>query len=410
MLDSSWPPTPKRQLEKIIFSGGGYHHETNQLRGITKPSSSIGLFKENTDIFFFWIDEQGNILVEAKSHLNNYGLHANNDYSLEKKPGEFRIIVLGDELTAATTASRSWPGILQEVLNSRSGGRSARSVSVINFGHLDTGFPQWAYILEQRGLRFNPDLVLVNIAPHDFQRTFPPVSPSPNYLYLPVKEPSGTTAITVFSHVEGLPSPGNPHCQPSALLSFWAPLEAVRSPAIMREYRQETIRLAFEARKNDILSGKAALPFASVARSIAWQAAIPMKKIVRSCWSYHVAYRKAATSSRHGLEIEQASKYLNRIASLRIPLIVLRNPWPQDFEPRQPYYDGLFKELERVNPEIRVINMKQFMPFGCVADAFDEIDCCYSRYAKEKWTEHGHKVYANAVANFLEWYFARQPK
>jgi hypothetical protein len=89
---------------------------------------------------------------------------------------------------------------------------------------------------------------------------------------------------------------------------------------------------------------------------------------------------------------------------------VLRNPWPQDFEPRQPCYGALFRELERVNPEIRVFDMKQFMPFGCVADAFDEIDCCYSRYAKEKWTEHGHMVYANTVANCLESYLARHSK
>ena len=389
--------------------GGGYHHETNQLRGSTKPSSSIGLFKENTDIFFFWMDEQGNILVEAKSHLNNYGLHDNCDYSLEKQPGEFRIIVLGDELTAATTSSRSWPGILQEVLNSRNGGRNTRTVSVINLGHLDTGFPQWAYILEQRGLRFNPDLILVNIAPHDFQRTFPPISPSPNYLYLTVKASSGTTAITVFSHVEGLPGQGNSH-QPSALLSFWTSLDSARNPSIMREYRQETIRLAFETRKNDILSGRAAFPFASFARSMVRFVTIPMKKIVRACWGDNIAYRMTGTSSRDGVEINQASTYLNRIASHGIPLLVLRNPWPQDFEPRQPQYDGLFKELARVNPEIKVINMKRFMPVGSGADAFDEINCCYSRYAKEKWTDHGHRVYADAVANCLESCLAKQPR
>src|SRR5437867_23225 len=358
--------------------GGGYHHETNQLRGITKTSSTVGLFKENTDIFFFWIDEHGNILLEAKSHLNNYGLHDNRDYSLEKRHGEFRIIVLGDELAAATTASRSWPGLLQEVLNSRNRGRIARSFSVINFGHLDTGFPQWAYILEQRALRFKPDLILVNIAPHDFQRTFSPVTPSPNYLYLPVKEPNGTTAITVFPYVEGLPILTNPHCQPSVLLSFWVTLEAVRSPTIMREYRQETIRLAFEARKNEILSGKGTFMFASLARAIACQVTMPIKQFVRSHRNYNIAYRRAAKSSHHRLELEQASKYLNSIASHGIPVMVLRNPWPQDFESSQPSYDGLFNQLEQLNPEIKIINMKQFMPFGRVNDPFDEIDCCYS--------------------------------
>src|SRR5439155_16421128 len=105
-----------------------------------------------------------------------------------------------------------------------------------------------------------------------------------------------TTAITVFPYVQGLPSVTNPQCQPSALLPFWVTLEAVRSPTIMREYRQETIRLAFEARKNEILSGKATFPFDSLAQAIAWQVTIPIKEVVRSLWNYNVACRRAVKS------------------------------------------------------------------------------------------------------------------
>ena len=145
-----------------------FYHNSDVVRNIGIPSSKIGLFKENRDIYFWWFSSDGNVIHENVMHTNNVGLISRNDYSVRRQNDEFRIAVLGDEMTGATTARVSWPDFLETFLNHESGANL--NFRVYNFGHLDTGVHEWRHIWEARARNLDVDLVIVNLADHSLVR------------------------------------------------------------------------------------------------------------------------------------------------------------------------------------------------------------------------------------------------
>jgi hypothetical protein len=53
-------------------------------------------------VTFWQFDGTGGILREGSFHLNHAGLISHSDDTPEPRPGEFRIVVLGDESAADT--------------------------------------------------------------------------------------------------------------------------------------------------------------------------------------------------------------------------------------------------------------------------------------------------------------------
>jgi len=140
-------------------------------RGRVKTNAELGHMKPDQDVSFWWFDGMGNVLHEATFHTNNVGLMSKNAYNPDPKPGEFRIVVLGDEMTAASTAAIQWPDLLESEMNSDPAVRAQLgTVRVFNFGHPDMSVAQMATAWEQRARRFKPDMVLVNIVYHSFDR------------------------------------------------------------------------------------------------------------------------------------------------------------------------------------------------------------------------------------------------
>lgn len=148
--------------------GEGYDYLSDPLRSIDVPSSQKGLFKENRDIYFWCFDTHGTVISENVFHQNNFGLVSRRDCTAVREADEFRIAVLGDEMTAATTSNLSWPDSLEDFLNGAGG--TTGKFRVLNFGHLDTGTSEWREIWEKRASNFDIDLVIVNLADHTFNR------------------------------------------------------------------------------------------------------------------------------------------------------------------------------------------------------------------------------------------------
>lgn len=93
-------------------------------------------------------------------HTNTMGLR-DLEIPLEKAPGEFRIVCLGDSATFAQSVEldQSYEKVLERLLTERHPGRK---FTVINAGIPGYSILQGFYFFCDVGLRYHPDLVVVN--------------------------------------------------------------------------------------------------------------------------------------------------------------------------------------------------------------------------------------------------------
>ena len=92
------------------------------------------------------------------ANANEHG-HRDEAASLEKPAEVFRVLSLGDSFTVGSGVGQeeAYPEVLERLLNETGGGQ----VEVINSGVGGWGPYQYAQYYEQRGSRFDPDLILV---------------------------------------------------------------------------------------------------------------------------------------------------------------------------------------------------------------------------------------------------------
>jgi hypothetical protein len=113
---------------------------------------------------FYGLD--GELQAKARYTINNLGMWSDHDYTVEKKPGEFRIAVLGGEQTASSVVDRSWPDLLEEKLR-----KIDPRYTVINCAWPDAGPEHYIQYWKTKCAPFKPDLVIVNYPETDFYRT-----------------------------------------------------------------------------------------------------------------------------------------------------------------------------------------------------------------------------------------------
>jgi len=136
-------------------------------------------------------------------HAHNSMGFRDREFPLEKSSGVFRILVIGDSFTYGIGAAfkDTYPKKLEMLLNQN----SETKVEVINAG-MPRYFPEAErLLLEHYGLRFNPDLIVVNFSPNDLEETalgIEAVKPHPRYGFLMTKEARmlGDTGVFLFRH------------------------------------------------------------------------------------------------------------------------------------------------------------------------------------------------------------------
>jgi lysophospholipase L1-like esterase len=104
------------------------------------------------------------VLDPNDPQVNAHGFR-DHDYSWEKPAGTFRILALGDSVTygLGVPLEASWPKLLEARLNER----GDRRYEVLNLGASGYGTGQEYRLFETRGLRYQPDLVLVGYVLND---------------------------------------------------------------------------------------------------------------------------------------------------------------------------------------------------------------------------------------------------
>ncbi|MGH6661256.1 MAG: SGNH/GDSL hydrolase family protein, partial [Rhodospirillales bacterium] len=133
-----------------------------------------GMFKVNTtfDLSIVQVDRSR---INFSVRSNNIGLLSENKYAFERDPRkpEYRIVVLGDSFTAATTATYMWVDTVERLLNDSGALRAAvgnKTFRVYNLGIIGAGFARFWDAFDKSGRHFSPDLVIVNYLNLDLPR------------------------------------------------------------------------------------------------------------------------------------------------------------------------------------------------------------------------------------------------
>lgn len=114
---------------------------------------------------FFWPGQIGNIReFSVESSRNSLGFH-DVEHTFHKPEGTFRIIILGDSFAEAIQVplEETFHKIIQEELNKR----PDFPVEVISLARSGSGTSKSYEILKETGLRFQPDLVLMQFLSND---------------------------------------------------------------------------------------------------------------------------------------------------------------------------------------------------------------------------------------------------
>jgi hypothetical protein len=123
---------------------------------------------------FFWPGHMGNVReFSVLTTLNKLKFH-DTEHSFLKPEGTFRIIVLGDSFVEANQVplQKTFEKILETELNEK----MRFSVEVISLGRSGTGTAKSDEILREIGLRYQPDLVIMEFLSNDL------IDNSPNML------------------------------------------------------------------------------------------------------------------------------------------------------------------------------------------------------------------------------------
>ncbi|MDJ1178543.1 hypothetical protein PJF56_06685 [Roseofilum sp. BLCC_M91] len=107
--------------------------------------------------FFQYDPDLGFRVNPDTPRTNQYGFN-DRDYPLEKAPGNYRIVAIGDSYSWAGDLDGNYTAILEKQFQAYYG---APKVEVINVGFPMADPPMYLEMLKKYGLKFNPDLVIL---------------------------------------------------------------------------------------------------------------------------------------------------------------------------------------------------------------------------------------------------------
>lgn len=136
-------------------------------RYIYHPSGPFSLFYEPAPNGT-WVDREFWLPGEVRYTINADGLNERFNYSVQKPAGTFRVMTLGDSFTFGVfvNTKENYSEVLEDTLNKeRVCGGTAMEVMNLGVNGYDIGYAAQRFI--SRGAKYNPDLVIWFINPHN---------------------------------------------------------------------------------------------------------------------------------------------------------------------------------------------------------------------------------------------------
>ena len=148
--------------------------------------------------------------VDQGTITNKFGFN-DDDYPLQKTPGIYRILVVGDSFGWAGGREGNYTAMLERQLDKHYG---YHRIDIVNAGYPMTHTAEQLVMLKKYGLQYHPDLVILGFfVGNDF------IDGNPNRKRI-VLNGERDKSSTIFRHVMFSDSPCNPHPQsrPSILI------------------------------------------------------------------------------------------------------------------------------------------------------------------------------------------------
>ena len=363
----------------------------------------------NTDVAFAFYGINGRQMAKAKAHVNNLAMWSDHDYQVEKKPTEYRVLVLGGEQTASSVVDRSWPDLLEIELRRRD---PSTHYVVINCAWPDAGpehyIDYWlqrpAWVQRTMGDRlavgsgvelvscsqFNPDLTIVNYPESDFFRNGIIFGALPTYKGRPIKEtaPIEYGQATQPVHVVDGTRPSSfadINAIPSRPYGMFAPESVVLDPIAVSDIQRRVVEDMIAAVEPDF--GSAALSALRDLRPIE----LPLVSEVRN-----FDPSPSAPIDKQRLVEFGVKSFGWMVRNIPNVMLVHTFNYPEAAQ-RSPY--EFTAAMMAADPEIKVKDARDLIP---PETSPEELASWFmTPFMAEKLTQKGHYVYASMMAELV---------
>ena len=153
---------------RVLFDRNGMHYGIE----MWKYAKTLKRPSENWDIGHEHVPEGKAVLMGVPVESNSLGLR-DREFSRNKEPGVYRILVLGDSMTFGwgVRAEDTYAKQLERMLNETNAHSDRRSFEVINAGVGNYNTAQEVAYFKERGVRLNPDMVILGFYLNDAEST-----------------------------------------------------------------------------------------------------------------------------------------------------------------------------------------------------------------------------------------------
>ncbi|HUO43445.1 MAG TPA: SGNH/GDSL hydrolase family protein [Burkholderiales bacterium] len=372
--------------------------------GFGRPGSVRGWYVPSKSFTFTQYAPDGAMFDQHRVQINNLGWVSAYDYDRHKAPGEYRIAVVGDSLTASINNTKPWPDILQSRLNedrpllSRLG---ARKISVLNLGVAGASMEMMANPLAVIARRFSPDMVIVNFIAEDLSRRHSddferiPAEPA-----IPPSDISEAAVAQVPPHLEisgieipldcrsGPPLPANPDCKVSTM--WYSPSSEVLDREALNKIKR---RAAWRLLRDRVILSPRPLAILELLG----------RPVIPRAGASEPAPLAAFDRERQDRDI--GIRALKVIRSISRNMLVLHNPlyWHlkghaySTDQKLSPILDPFVADAKRAG--IEIVRMEQYMP---VNKGEGEWRRWYNHLPYDgHWSDYGAEIYAGAVEQVI---------
>ena len=128
------------------------------------------LFPPNSVRDYLMYDREGNRVLSSRLRINRSGFRSEFEYSINKKPNEIRIAVIGDSFTVGSSSNISWVDELQKVINKTNTNKNYSFVTTLNIGQPGASVSRMVSNYYKFAQIFQPDVIIANIIDSDLLR------------------------------------------------------------------------------------------------------------------------------------------------------------------------------------------------------------------------------------------------
>lgn len=153
---------------RLVYDRNGMHYGVEMWKYaklIKRRSANLAMSHEH-------VPGAEGLLMGATVKINSRGLR-DREYSLSKDPDDYRILVLGDSMTFGwgVAMEDTYCEVLERMLSDQPAGISGRRVEVVNAGIGNYNTAQEVAYFKQRGVLYEPDMVILGFYINDAEPT-----------------------------------------------------------------------------------------------------------------------------------------------------------------------------------------------------------------------------------------------